>query len=88
MESATYTAKELKTVEVISGNNRHSLKIPSATEIRLKHGLFLSLDLETSQFYFSKSNLDKMKTSQDVEVRGFMDSYGTLLESLAASNKL
>ena len=60
MESEPFSAKELKTVEAeFRPPNgpviKHSLKIPAYTEIRLKHGLFLTVDLANDAIIFTKA---------------------------------
>lgn len=92
MESEPFTAKELKTVEAeyVKDNGvtvKHLLKIPAYTEIRLKHGLFLNVDLANDAVVFTKDNLNRMKKSKDVEVVNFLIAYKDKLELFAGSSK-
>ena len=59
-----------------------NLKIPQKEEIRLKHGLFLTLDLETKQIKFTRANLIDMKNSGDIQVAAFLAKHKKLLEKL------
>ena len=53
MESAQFSTKELKSVAFThvspKGPKEHSMKIPQLLEVRLKHGIFFTVDVEQKQ---------------------------------------
>ena len=59
-----------------------NLKIPQKSEVRLKHGLFLTLDVDTQNVRFTEANLKAMKESKDIQVEIFLAAHGPLLEEI------
>ena len=92
-DSAIYLSSEIRNVEkragTWSGSSLHvdqltyNLKIPINPEIRLKHGLFLTVDLQNRQLLLKTKNLEDMKNSGDVQVKAFYRTHKDHLENLA-----
>ena len=89
-QSSGLTSEEMRAYEGTLANQniiRRTLKIPKRAEIRLKHGLFLTVDLETKQLKFTEANYAAMLESKDTEVVTFRNAYQANLTALAADNK-
>ena len=93
-DSAIYLSSEIRNVEKraqVYGdttdqlvlNKLYQLKIPINPEIRLKHGLFLTVDLQNRQLLLKTKNLEDMKNSGDVQVKAFYRTHKDHLENLA-----
>ena len=62
-----------------------NVKIPQSAQVRMKHGLFLTLDLDTQHVRFTKKNLDDMILSKDIQVEAFLRAHATLLNAIGTS---
>ena len=51
-------------------------------ELRLKHGLFVTLDIEKSQFLFKTENFDRMEASSDRQTKLFFNTHRNVLEQM------
>ena len=60
--------------------------MPVNREIRTKHGLFLTVDIESDALIFTQQNYNRMLESRDVDVVLFRTEYKETLEKLARDN--
>ena len=86
-DGALYSSADLQNIEKTSATGvTYALKIPINREIRLKHGLFLSLDLPNRALLLKTKNLEDMAKSTDTQVKLFYKTHKEKLENLAESN--
>ena len=85
MSSAPFKESLLKGTQEESDGTTYSLRIPSIIEIRLRQGLFVTVALDSREIRFSPGNLERMKLSDDRQVKAFRTAHAAVLENLAAS---
>ena len=76
----------MKTIEVFYQGTVYALDVPVNREIRTKHGLFLTVDIESDALIFTQQNYNRMLQSLDVDVVLFRTEYKETLEKLARDN--
>ena len=84
MSSEPFKSEQIKSVKVESDGTSRSLRVPIPEEVRLRHGLFISLSMSNRGVRFTSKNYERMAASTDRQVKLFFNTHKIELGKMAA----